>query len=397
MDGFFFILIVLAIPLALYGGYLRLRRNEFIRYARLQERSLKKFIDKAPFHIDARFPLKNGEVIVWELKNASLAETRRGPRITKRQTDAFTFRFAPGFYYTAAGGKSVSDSAEEMAQIDSGRATFTNKRVLFVGQKQTREWDFAKLLGWEIAPGGYIMMAVSNRQKMSGVTGSLNDLMAPVAFELAQIVAEDGFESAKRSANSGIYSAREQANFAEQLTFMNERRVEEHREKIEDLNAQRAEELTAIESEVWVDPGLPLPEKTGVTAAAKKDDIPEAKKPNYGKVPAELEVVGEFFHPEAFEALRVEFGTEGDSEHIVEAELRNDPDNPYSESGMAVAVYVSGQHVGHIPEALAPAIFAMVEAKGGVVRLGARVWLDHRDSRPGKSSVQLFVDSRLTG
>ena len=154
MDGFLFILILIAMPLALYGGYLRLRRNEFIRYARLQEKLLKKFVDAAPFDIEPRFPLRRDEVIVWEIKNASLAETRRGPRVTRRQTDAFTFRFAPGFYYTAAGGKSVSDSVDEMAVIDSGRATFTNKRVLFVGEKQTREWDFAKLLGWEITPGG---------------------------------------------------------------------------------------------------------------------------------------------------------------------------------------------------------------------------------------------------
>lgn len=48
-------------------------------------------------------------------------------------------------------------------------------------------------------------------------------------------------------------------------------------------------------------------------------------------------------------------------------------------------------------EALAPAIFEMVEVKRGMVRLGVRVWLDHEDARSGKSSVEPYIDSRLTG
>jgi len=58
-----------------------------------------------------------------------------------------------------------------------------------------------------------------------------------------------------------------------------------------------------------------------------------------------------------------------------------------SESGMAVAVFIRGHQVGHIPEAL--------ERKGGTATLGARLWLDDENSKPGKSSVQLFLDSRL--
>ena len=85
------------------------------------------------------------------------------------------------------------------------------------------------------------------------------------------------------------------------------------------------------------------------------------RRPPKGKVPTELEVVGEFFYQDSFEALRKEFGTRGDSEHIVEAELRNDPDNPHSESGMAVAVFIRGHQVGHIPEVLAPDVFEALE------------------------------------
>ena len=61
------------------------------------------------------------------------------------------------FTTPTAGGKAVSpEPEEEMKDIDEGRATFTNKRVVFAGDKHTREWDFAKLLGWNEGAGGYI-------------------------------------------------------------------------------------------------------------------------------------------------------------------------------------------------------------------------------------------------
>jgi hypothetical protein len=386
------------VMVALWAGYSRMRRNQMIAFAETQAGRLQRFIDRAPFDAEPRFSLRQGEMVVYELSKASLAETRRGPRVSHRSANAFTFRFAPGFYYTAAGGKSVSDSVDEMSEIDTGRATFTNKRVIFVGEKQTREWDFSKLLGWEVASGGYIMMAVSNRQRMSGVCGSLNDLMAPVAFDLAQIVASDGFDAAKISAASGIYSANEQARIARKFTLYNPTAIGEREQSLDREMPRRFEELEKAGYVGWLDPGVPIPQSTAKPARNEESTKSESEsRAPIGKVPEELEVVGEFFHPEAFEALRQLFGTDGDSEHIVEAELRCDPENPYSDSGMAVAVYVQNQHVGHIPELLAPAIFEMVEAKGGEVKLGARLWLDHKEARPGKSSVQIFVDSRLTG
>lgn len=75
--------------------------------------------------------------------------------------------------------------------------------------------------------------------------------------------------------------------------------------------------------------------------------------------------------------------------------MRNDPDNPHSESGMAVAVFIRGLQVGHIPESLAPDVFEQLETKGGTVTLGARLWLDYKESKPNKSSVTVYLDSRL--
>ena len=105
--------------------------------------------------------------------------------------------------------------------------------------------------------------------------------------------------------------------------------------------------------------------------------------------------MGEFFYKKSFAALREELKSEGNSEHILEAELRVDPDNEYSDSGKAVAVYIRNKQVGHVPEWLAPTVFDALEPDGGKVTLGARLWLDDGGSRPKNSSVTVFLDSRL--
>ena len=391
-------------------AYQQLTRSSLIGTAKRQVAALDKFARQAGPGEDARFPLKPGEVVVYEMEEASLAETRRGPRVSYRQLDAFTFRFAPGFYYTTAGGKSVSqESGEEMKDIDEGHATFTNKRVVFAGNKHTREWDFAKLLGWNEGAGGYILMAVSNRQKVSGVSGGPHDILGPVAFQLAQIVANDGFESAKGAAKLGSYKAREQGRWMQENFFGGPGGLTKFVEQMEERVERHLKKMDELGVEEWIEPGKPLPQGTATKSQEPKNAVAEEKPtptnsasaaqkdPKAGRVPEELEVVGEFYHQESFAALRELFDTEGDSEHIVEAELRIDPDNPYSDSGMAVAVYVKDLHVGHIPELLAPNIYELIEPKGGRVTLGARVWLDDQDSKPNKSSVQLFIDSRLTG
>jgi hypothetical protein len=102
---------------------------------------------KMPYE-DAPFELRHGEKYVLSLRDQMLVESRRGTRVSTRSTDAFTVALAKGFYYTAAAGQSVSpEPDDELKQIDTGVAHFTTHRVVFVGGKQTREWDFAKLLG----------------------------------------------------------------------------------------------------------------------------------------------------------------------------------------------------------------------------------------------------------
>jgi len=333
-----------------------------------------------PFE-DAPFELRHGEKYVLSLRDQMLVESRRSSRVSSRSTDAFTVALAKGFYYTAAAGQSVSpEPGDELKQIDTGVAHFTTHRLVFVGGKQTREWDFAKLLGTtERQNGLQLMISVSNRQKTSGLASpSVNQISPSMAFQITEQVKEYGFEAAKETALHAAEEVKVQLEVMQQSFFISEEEMERRTELWRKNNA--------------------LPDVEPVKKKKKASSPPEAAMTEDDEELeplAEIKVVGEMFYKKSFEALREELKTQGNTEHIVEAELSNDPDNKYSDSGKAVAVYIRNKHVGHVPEWLAPKVFDQLESEGGTVTLGARLYLDHFDAKPQKNSVTIHLDSRL--
>ena len=343
MEAFWATVIVLTIVIV--GGYYLVTTGYKRAVAKQRSEHWVKLLTQIgttmPFP-DSPFPLRHGEKYVLSLKDQMLVESRRGTRVSTRSTDAFTVALAKGFYYTAAAGKSVSpEPDDELKQIDTGVAHFTTHRVVFVGSKQTREWDFAKLLGTTEEPGGLrLMISVSNRQKTSGLASLRIAQISPgMAYQITEQVIHYGFEPAKESALHGAKEIEAQLAIMNERFFINEeeigRRIEQWR---------RENQLPTIEDD------LTKPRKKRATTVALAE--PEELEPL-----AEIQVVGEMFYKKSFEALREELKTEGNTEHIVEVELRNDPDNEYSDSGKAVAVYIRNNKVGHVPEWLAPQSF----------------------------------------
>ena len=335
---------------------------------------------KMPYE-DSPFELRHGEKYVLSLRDQMLVESRRGTRVSTRSTDAFTVALAKGFYYTAAAGQSVSpEPGDELKQIDTGVAHFTTHRVVFVGAKQTREWDFAKLLGTTEEPGGLrLMISVSNRQKTSGLASpSVTQISPGMAYQITEQVKEYGFVAAKETALHAAKEVKVQLSVMQERFFISEEDIERRTEQWRKEN--------------------PLPDV---------EPVKKKKKPSSPTEPAvvegdedleplaEIQVVGEMFYKKSFQALREELKTEGNTEHIVEVELRNDPDNEHSDSGKAVAVYIRHKKVGHVPEWLAPKVFDQLEPEGGTVTLGARLYLDYFDAKPQKNSVTVTLDSRL--
>ena len=332
-----------------------------------------------PLPSEAAFALRHGEEFVMTLKDVSLAEGRRAPRVTSRRTDALTLALAKGVYYTAAGGKSISPEPDELiSEIDTGTATFTTHRVVFVGSKHNREWDFAKLLGaTEGARGLRVMFAVSNRQKMSGIAHASIDQIAPgLAYQITMGAREDGWETARNMCLNGAKEVEAQTTFMNESFFVTEEKIGQQMEQWRARNMKTSDAPAKNTSPTSAATSAPI---------AKKEPEPLD----------EIQVVGEFFYKKSFEALREQLKSEGDTEHIVEAELRNDPDNEYSDSGKAVAVFIRDKKVGHVPEWLAPKVFDKLEPEGGTVTLGARLYLDHPTAKPQKNSVTVQLDSRL--
>lgn len=381
MEAFWVTVIVLSI--AVFGGYYLVTTGYKRMVAKQRSEHWVKHLTeigtKMPFP-DSPFPLRHGEKYVLSLKDQMLVEARRGTRVSTRSTDAFTVALAKGFYYTAAAGKSVSpEPGDELKEIDSGVAHFTTHRVVFVGGKQTREWDFAKLLGTTEEPGGLrLMISVSNRQKTSGLASpSITQISPGMAYQITEQVKEYGFDAAKETSLYAADEVKVQLSAMQESFFIYEEEIERRTEQWRQRN--------------------PLDDLEPLESKKKKN----SDKTNSSPAEEELEpldqiqVVGEMFYKKSFEALREELKTEGNTEHIVEVELRNDPDNEYSDSGKAVAVFIRNKKVGHVPEWLAPKVFDQLEPEGGTVTLGARLYLDYFDAKPQKNSVTVTLDSRL--
>ena len=382
MEAFWVTVFVLTI--AVVGGYY-LVTNGYKRMIAKQRsehwvKHLTEIGTKMPYE-DAPFELRHGEKYVLSLREQMLVESRRGTRVTTRSTDAFTVALAKGFYYTAAAGQSVSpEPGDELKQIDTGVAHFTTHRVMFVGGKQTREWDFSKLLGTTEEPGGLrLMISVSNRQKTSGLASpSVIQISPGMAYQITEQVKEYGFEAAKETALHAAQEVKVQLSVMQEKFFISEEEIERRTEQWRRQN--------------------PLPDVEPVKKKRKPSSPvePAVVEGDEELEPlAEIQVVGEMFYKKSFEALREELKTQGNTEHIVEVELRNDPDNEYSDSGKAVAVYIRNKKVGHVPEWLAPKVFDQLEPEGGTVTLGARLYLDYFDAKPQKNSVTVTLDSRL--
>ena len=319
------IVLLIAIGGALYYGVTNSYKRAVARHRSEKWATQLRHLGKnLPLPSEASFPLRHGEEFVMNLKNVSLAEGRRAPRVTSRRTDALTLALAKGVYYTAAGGKSISPEPDELiSEIDTGTATFTTHRVVFVGSKQTREWDFAKLLGATEGAGGLrVMFAVSNRQKMSGIAQASIDQIAPgLAYQITMGAREDGWETARNMCLKGALEIEAQTTFMNESFFVTEEKIGQQMEQWRARNMKTNDAPAKKPSPTSAETSAPITQKE-----------PEPLD--------EIQVVGEFFYKKSFEALREQLKSEGDTEHIVEAELRNDPDNEYSDSGKAVAVFI---------------------------------------------------------
>jgi hypothetical protein len=158
----------------------RAERAEKTRDKQLQtwqtdEQSIQEMLDVArTFHgLEAApgFMLKRAEAAYSIITNVALIEPRRAPGEYKGSYSGYSFRITQGVRYHVGGSRGhYVPGPESPTVIDRGDACITDQRVLFRGPKQSREWQFAKMIGYTpSADRSWTALQVSNRQKVSGI------------------------------------------------------------------------------------------------------------------------------------------------------------------------------------------------------------------------------------
>jgi len=104
-----------------------------------------------------------------------------------------------------------------------------------------------------------------------------------------------------------------------------------------------------------------------------------------------FEVVGESFYAQNFLALQKNFGRVDGQDWDDVATLIVDPANPHSKT--AVAVFVSGLKLGHVPEEKAAGVYRFLLQSGGYAKADAAIYFSAAD---GKNSLWLDAVIPLT-
>jgi hypothetical protein len=176
----------------------------------------KTFTGVEPAEVDSlRVQCKRDERVYLCLEGAVLVEPRHGAGHWEGRSQGVSVH-VPGTrsmrYRIGASHGTYVQGAEQPTAIDTGQFVITTNRAVFLGQKQTREWAWAKLIGITHAgDASWSAIAVSNRTKVSGVgydtanaqqvrftldlavaraNGTVDDMVRELSGELARVQQE---------------------------------------------------------------------------------------------------------------------------------------------------------------------------------------------------------------
>ena len=164
---------------------------------------------------DINIVVKAGESIYCHVTDAVLVEPKKGPGQWNGRSQGLSMPI-PGtrLRYRVGASKGTFEQGEEKpTPFDTGTFTVTSTRAIFAGQKQSREWPWSKLLSVTHYDPGWTAMAVSNRQKISGVgVDSANRELFEFWIDLAVARATDDVASLEADCQSDVDQLTEQLN-----------------------------------------------------------------------------------------------------------------------------------------------------------------------------------------
>lgn len=139
------------------------------------------------------FVFADGEHVIAMVEGAVLVESRRGPTQFQAGTTGVSFRITKRVSIRQSGTRGQATPGEETPTVvDQGTFVVTDQRGIFVGQKESREFDWSKLLSYklvELRKNAFVLyLPTSGRQKVSGIGAdekTAQDIEQRVAFAIA--------------------------------------------------------------------------------------------------------------------------------------------------------------------------------------------------------------------
>ena len=320
-------------------------------------------------------PLRAGEGFIYRMSSVDLIESRSSGASYRGGNSGFSFRVAKGISYrVGTGGGNISRNQESLQVIDTGVLMFTSQRLIFSGSKASREWALSKVTNIERSEDGLsLMISVSNRQKPSGVISSNRIGLEPA---LLLEIALEYYQNGKQAA---VDRCRREAGVGENSAASAE---------VGPASEQATSEQAASKSEQAASKSAPTAASAATTqkpAGAAKPQLTESEDAE------ELDVVGESFHAEAFEMLRVRYGADFGETHDFVLDLVAEPFNKFSKNGHAVAVQLDGQVLGHLSEDDNSDFFELLKQVNGRASCRGQIYFAPKEPIM-KNSVVLFTD-----
>ena len=159
--------------------------------------------DLKPIESTGGLSVKTGESVYFELQPVGLIEFRSTGSSYSGTSQGFSIPIVKGIRYRVGASRgNITRNPDQLTQVDTGKAIFTNQRIIFVGPNLTREWDLDKLVDMTPGPNGQtISISVSNRQKTSGLSSIGRDNITPGFYaSIIQQLNGNGIEAAKKNA-----------------------------------------------------------------------------------------------------------------------------------------------------------------------------------------------------
>ena len=133
---------------------------------------------------DHGFILKKDEYAIALISGSALLETRRAPGRYQGGYGGVSFPiFGRVRAHTGASKGKLIPGEESITPISDGEVLITNKRAMFRGDTNNKEWVYSKLMACEHHPAGYTTFAVSGQAKTTGFAYG-TDAASEVQFRL---------------------------------------------------------------------------------------------------------------------------------------------------------------------------------------------------------------------